>query len=119
MKKTITFMKIPIDVVLDPGFDTGHEYGSAVTSWDVDKGEFSLAFRYVEIRHIAHECWHLFMRIMQWMEHDNCFAFSELATELYAWNFGNLVDEVFKAVVEMGEELDDKRRKNKETEGLS
>jgi len=105
MTRKIRFMEIPVTVEYDPELDCKCE---AYSSADLTKGEFSLHFRKVCTNHIAHECWHLFLRIMYWMDDVQNFDFFNLGSEIYAWNFGFLADKVDTALKEMISEYDKK-----------
>ena len=106
MKKTIRWMEIPIEVELTDSGDT-----DAWCTTDLENAKFGLHFKEIHINHIAHECWHLFFRVMLWMDNVQNFDFFNLGSEIYAWNFGFLVDKVNRAL----EEMNDKKRKDKET----
>ena len=112
MKRRIRWMEIEIPVEYDPDAEM---QGWAVTNWDFEKGTFSLRFKKAYVSVIAHECWHLFMRIMQWMDKFNAYSFEELSTEIYAWNFGILVGKVTDALQKMQRErLDEEAEEDEE-----
>ena len=59
---------------------------------------FSLDKCIPNIRSISHECWHLFMTILNYV--DNCnHTFEELNNEIYAYNFHILFGRVFDCIV--------------------
>ena len=105
MKRTIRFMDIPVSVEYCPESAADNEAWSTA---DLARGGFSLHFRKVCANHIAHECWHLFFRVMYWMDNVQSFDFFTLGSEVYAWNFGFLVDKVTDALESMEKEHDKK-----------
>lgn len=105
MKRTINWMEVKITVEYDPEADYDTE---AFSHTDLEKGEFSLHFKEICCNHIAHECYHLFFRVMLWMDNVQNFDFFNLGSEIYAWNFGFLVDKVNDALGEMRKEYDKK-----------
>ena len=59
---------------------------------------FSLDKNIPNIRTIAHECWHLFMTIMNYIDKFN-HTFEELNNEIYAYNYHILFGNVFDCVI--------------------
>jgi len=61
---------------------------------------FGLCFRkgHTDWTVIAHECWHLFFKILRYMGGDQGFHFEVLESEIYAYRFTDLCDSVWSAI---------------------
>ena len=63
---------------------------------------FSTKFGTPGLKIIAHECWHLYMTVLKHIDkHDH--TFEELNTEIYAYNFHKMFDDVLDCLFNMKE----------------
>lgn len=101
-KKKFRFLIYDVEVCFRDDIPEGFgESAAAGTYQGCIDGKFKMWFKDLPApEEIAHECWHLFMQIMSFVDsHEH--TFEELISEIYAYNFHIFFCEVVKALTSM------------------
>lgn len=104
--KSFTFWGIEIQVSLINEIpEDWDQQASAGVSYIQDK-KTEIWFKEISDNLVAHECWHLFMHLLEYVDNKQHY-FSELNSEIYAYDFQELVKFVTSIIKEspMYEEL--------------
>ena len=118
--KRFEHMDVYIEVVLSDTSLKGFNYDAVAGVYDCPKvvsGKyvFTIWFKeYISTSRLCHECWHLFMTIMKYID-SQYHGFSELNSEIYAYTFHALCVKVEDTATGMKlyKEFWEKRQKEK------
>ena len=116
-KKRITFNHFDIEVMILPRDNERYDFELDGTRYTLAGDEiaccfegdrekpFALVFREgYKWGEITHECWHLFFKILRYMDGCQLVAYETLESEIYAYRFTDLCDLVWETLEGLEEE---------------
>ena len=104
-RKSFSFLTFKIVVEIREDVPDGYDKNSAAGCQD-DPGDdevfriwFSMKEELPSLTSVVHECWHLFMAVMNYVDkHEH--TFEEMNNEIYAYNFHLLFSKVLDSILE-------------------
>ena len=116
-KKMIKFNHFNIQIIVLPDDNERYVFTLENEKYVIDGDElaccfegsrtkpFAIAFRHgAGYREVAHECWHLFFKILRYMCGFEEFSYKVLESEIYAYRFTDLCDLVFETLKQLDKE---------------